>query len=246
MRLRYFMEFPNDVILYILFASFTLLFDRYRAARDNDVRLAELEAEMSRVRLQALESRLQPHFLFNALNTVSAVMYESVDEADRVLTRLAELLRRTLRHEAGTEVTLDQEIETLELYLTVIRARFGDRLTVTVDVDDEARAGAVPPLLLQPLVENALKHGDPGPGQPARVDITARRTNGALRIEVCDNGPGLRTTTEAALDSGIGLSTTCRRLQRHYGDVATLSLTPRDGGGLITRVVLPFRALASS
>lgn len=246
MRLRYLMEFPNDVILYILFVSFTMLFDRYRAARDNEVRLAELEAEMSRVRLQALEARLQPHFLFNALNTVSAVMYESVEEADRVLTRLAELLRRTLRHDAGAEITLAQEIETLELYLAVIRARFGDRLTVTVDIDDDARDGAVPPLLLQPLVENAVKHGDPGPGQPARVDVTARRVNGTLRIEVRDNGPGLSTTTEAALTAGIGLSTTGRRLQRHYGDGASLSLAQRDGGGLVTSVVLPFRALPKS
>jgi signal transduction histidine kinase len=244
MWIRFFMEFPNDIFLYAIIVSFTLIFGRYRASKENEVRVAELEVEMSRVRLQALEARLHPHFLFNALNTVSAVMYESVEDADRMLTRLGELLRRTLRNEAGTEVPLAEEVETLELYLDVVRARFGDRLSVSVDVSDDARQAAVPSLLLQPLVENALKHGDPGPGIPATVAVSAARSNGTVAIAVRDNGPGLRRSPDEALTSGIGLSTTQRRLERLYGRASNLSLANEKGGGLTVRVVLPYREAA--
>lgn len=246
MWIRFFMEFPNDVILYAIIVSFTLIFDRYRAAKDKEIRVAELEAEMARVRLQALEAKLQPHFLFNALNTVSAVMYESVDEADRVLTRLGELLRRTLRSEGGTEVSVDEEVETLELYLDVVRARFGDRLTVTVDVDEAARQASIPAFLLQPLVENALKHGDPGPGVPARIDVTAVRRNGAVVIAVSDNGPGLTAPEGDILSRGIGLSTTRRRLERLYGGASTLSFSTAGDGGLRVAIELPWREASRS
>jgi two-component system, LytTR family, sensor kinase len=241
MRLRYLMELPNDVIGYSLIVTITLLVEHYRLSRDREVRMAELEAEMSKVRLQALEAKLQPHFLFNALNTVSSVMYESVEEADRVLTRLADLLRRSLRYDAGTEVSLADEVETLELYLDVVRARFGDRLTVTVDIAPDSRVAAVPALLLQPLVENAIKHGDPGAGVPATIVVSAARSNGTLLLQVTDNGPGLSMPADLATASGVGLSTTRRRIERMYGDGGALTLSSPAEGGLTARVTIPFR-----
>ena len=244
MRLRYLMELPNDVIGYSLIVTITLLAEQYRLSRDREVRMAELEAEMSKVRLQALEAKLQPHFLFNALNTVSSVMYESVEEADRVLTRLSDLLRRSLRYDAGTEVSLADEVETLEMYLDVVRARFGDRLTVQVQIAPGAGAAAVPALLLQPLVENAIKHGDPGAGAAASILISAARSNGALLLEVTDNGPGLGMPAEQAMASGVGLSTTRRRIERMYGERGALLLSSRAEGGLTARISIPFRPRA--
>lgn len=239
-RLRYLMELPNDLVWYSIFLTIAILFEHYRVSRDREVRLAELEAEMSKVRLQALEARLHPHFLFNALNTISAVMYENVDEADRVLSRLGEFLRRTLRDDGVAEVPLREELETLELYLDIVRARFGDRLQVTVDADGDTKDAAIPPLVLQPLVENAIKHGDPGPGVDARVTVSARRNNGSVMIEVEDNGPGLSGSVEQALSGGIGLSTTQRRLERLYGATATLVLLPSASGGLRVQLAIPF------
>lgn len=238
---RYLMELPSDLVWYTVFASLTMLFNHYRASRDRELRLAELESEMAKVRLQALEARLHPHFLFNALNTVSSVMYEDVDRADQILTRLGDLLRRSLRHAPGAEVSLAEEIETLELYLDVIRARFGDRLQVSIDADASARCTAVPPFVLQPLVENAIRHGDPGPDREARVMVSASRENGRLILDVRDNGPGWQLPPDDAINAGIGLSTTKRRLERQYGGDAELSLEPAEGGGARVRIALPAR-----
>lgn len=241
MPVRYLMELPSDLIWYTVFVTLTLLFNHYRASRDREVRLAELEGEMTKVRLQALEARLHPHFLFNALNTVSSVMYEDVEQADRILTRLGDLLRRSLRHDPGSEVPLEEELETLELYLEVIRARFGDRLWVSVDAHPAVHRVRVPPFVLQPLVENAIRHGDPGPGRQARVAVRAVRDNGRLVMEVRDNGPGLRVPPDEALTGGIGLSTTKRRLERLYGDAGALTLEAGPEGGLCVRVSIPGR-----
>jgi signal transduction histidine kinase len=239
MRLRYFMELPNDLIWYAVFASLILLFDHYREARNKELKLAQLEAELSRVKLQSLEAQLHPHFLFNALNTVSSVMYEDVAAADAILSRLGDLLRRTLNRRGDAEVPLAEELETLELYLDILRVRFAERLEVRVEVEPGARDAAVPQLILQPLVENAVKHGDPGPGRPARITLRARRENGALSLEVEDNGPGLPKV--GSLRPGVGLDTTRRRLEQLYGDRQRLSFDPGAEGGLRVGVAIPYR-----
>ncbi len=232
MPLRYAMELPIDIILYAFVMGLLALFDRFREGREREIRLGE-------ARLEALEGRLRPHFLFNALNTVSAVMYEDVAAADTMLSRLADLLRRTLRRPAGGAVPLAEELETLELYLDIMRARFAERLQVEVRVDDEVRGAQVPPLVLQPLVENAILHGDPGPDATARIAVRARRTDGRLVLEVEDNGPGLDTTPEAAAGRGIGLDTTARRLTQLYGGLGRLTLENLPAGGVRARVTLP-------
>lgn len=244
MPLRYAMEFPMDLLSFTLIMGLVHLFDRYRAARDHEVRVAQLETELAQVRLQALEGQLRPHFLFNALNTVSSVMYENVAAADTMLARLADLLRRTLHRPDGGETPLGEELETLELYLGMMRARFGDRLSVTVSADEGVHRAAVPSFVLQPLVENALRHGDPGPGIEARVAVRARREDGRLVLEVEDNGPGFAGTTEEALGTGVGLANTARRLEQLYGAAQTLRLQPVERGGMRVSVALPFREIA--
>jgi LytS/YehU family sensor histidine kinase len=230
------------VLGFTLWMGLVYLFDRYSESRDRDVRVAQLETELTRVRLSALEGQLRPHFLFNVLNTISSVMYEDVAAADTMLARLADLLRRTLRRPSGSEVPLAEEIETLELYLDIMRVRFAERLSVDVQVDDAVRDAAVPALVLQPLVENALRHGDPGPGVPARISVRARRDDGSLLLEVEDNGPGLAGTQAEAVGKGVGLANTARRLEQLYGDRQALTLFNLTGGGLRVAVELPYRA----
>jgi LytS/YehU family sensor histidine kinase len=242
MPMRYAMEFPMDLLGFTLIMGLVYLFDRYSESRDREVRVAQLETELTRVRLSALEGQLRPHFLFNVLNTISSVMYEDVAAADTMLARLADLLRRTLRRPSGSEVPLAEEIETLELYLDIMRVRFAERLSVDVQVDDAVRDAAVPALVLQPLVENALRHGDPGPGMPARISVRARRADGSLLLEVEDNGPGLAATQGEAVGKGVGLANTARRLEQLYGDRQALTLSNLTGGGLRVAVELPYRA----
>lgn len=242
--MRYAMEFPMDLLGFTLIMGVVYLFDRYSESRDREVRLAQLETELTRVRLSALEGQLRPHFLFNVLNTISAVMYEDVRAADTMLARLADLLRRTLRRPEGAEIPLAEEIETLGLYLDIMRMRFAERLSVDVTIDDAARNAAVPALVLQPLVENALRHGDPGPGVAARIAVRARREDGSLVLEVDDNGPGLEEPQRDAIGKGVGLANTKRRLEQLYGDRQALTLANRAAGGLRVAVQLPYHTVS--
>jgi two-component system, LytTR family, sensor kinase len=246
MPVRYAMELPIDIVLYAFVIGSLYLFDRYLEGRERELRLARVETELGEARLEALEGRLHPHFLFNALNTISSVMYEDVAVADTMLSRLADLLRRTLRRPLGRDVSLAEELETLDMYLSIMRARFADRLRVNVQVDEEARTARVPPLVLQPLVENAIIHGDPGPDTSARIEVRARRDNGKLVLEVEDNGPGVPELPDQAAGRGrgIGLGTTSRRLAHLYGDRAGVTLENLPGGGVRAVVTLPFEASA--
>jgi sensor histidine kinase YesM len=240
MSLRYAMEFPNQLMGYAFWVVIILLFDHYRASRDRELRMAQLETELTRVRLHSLEAQLQPHFLFNALNTVSSVMYDDPAAADAMLARLSDLLRRTLQMTGVHEVPLADELATCDLYLAIMRVRFAERLDVRVRAGPGTHQALVPQLLLQPLVENAIRHGDPGPGLVARIDVIAQRTDGRLAIEVRDNGPGISETPAEVLERGVGLRNTVRRLRHLYGDDHHFQLANGDGGGLIVQIAIPF------
>lgn len=187
---RYAMELPKDVSTYVLVFVVMALFERYRAARDAEVRARDLEARLARAQLENLQAQLNPHFIFNALNTISAVMYEDVARADRMLVGLSELMRRALAASHRQEVTLAEELQVLEAYREIMRARFGDRLQFDLDVDDGLATALVPTLILQPLVENAIRHGAPTPPEPARIEVRVRREGDTMLLEVEDNGPG--------------------------------------------------------
>lgn len=237
---RFAMEFPKDLTIYVFIFGFLHLFDRYRRARARELRAAQLEAQLAHARLHNLQAQLHPHFLFNALNAISSIMYDDVRAADRMLTRLADLLRRALDASRAQVVTLGEELQLLEAYLEVMRARFGERLQARIEGDDDIRAALVPPLLLQPLVENALEHGAPIPPEPARVIIRCRREDDALVLQVQDNGPGLAHPDEPLVGRGVGLTNTVERLQGLYGPAARLSWREAPGGGLIMSLRLPY------
>jgi two-component system, LytTR family, sensor kinase len=244
MPLRYAMELPQQLIIFALVVALTYLLDRHRAARQRELRIAQLETELVRARLDALRSQLNPHFLFNTLNTVSSVMYENLDAADEVLSRLAELLRRAIRDDEAHEVPLAVELDTLELYLAIMRVRFGDRLDVRIRADEAARAALVPAMLLQPLVENAIEHGRTPGGDTLTIDLLAIVDAGVtMRIEVRDSGTGAAADE---LQRGIGLGNTAERLARLYGDAHRLEAGSVGGRGFRVRIELPFRAAADS
>jgi LytS/YehU family sensor histidine kinase len=242
--IRYAMEYPNDLIWYAVFVGFVYLIDAYVESRDREVRTAQLEARLAQAQLQALRLQLQPHFLFNTLNTIASVLYEDPRAADEMISRLSDLLRATLRAAGRQEVTLDEELRYLDLYVEIMRARFDDRLDVSLEVDPATREALVPQLLLQPLVENAIRHGA-GPDARAAIDVRARREGDGLVLTVRDRGPGLGAAAAEAVGRGVGLSNTVERLERLYGPGHGFSLRDADGGGLAATVTIPFRTAAA-
>ena len=202
------------------------------------VHVAELEMQLSDARVRALEMQLRPHFLFNALHTITALVRRGDPQrAVRTIVQLGDLLRAVLRSDAQV-VPLRDELELVERYLAIEAARFGDRLTVEVAVEGDAASALVPRLILQPLVENAVRHGiEPWPG-PGSVTVKAARRGDALLVEVVDTGRGPAAVARAG---GVGLENTRGRLRHLYGDRQRLSLLASPGGGAVVRVELPWR-----
>lgn len=249
MPARYAMEFSIHVLLYGIYITCIILYDNHTAARAREARLARVEADLAEAQVSALQARLQPHFLFNALNTISSVMYTDPAAADTMLARLADLLRRTLRVHA-TEIPLRDELEMVRLWLSVMEARFGDRMEVRFEVTDGAEQALVPPLLLQPLLENALKHAEPAPGGTLHIAVGASRVNrdgvDSLALEVRDDGPGLGVAPEEAFARGVGLSTTRQRVRTLHGEAGAMQLELAPEGGLAVRLALPWRETADA
>jgi LytS/YehU family sensor histidine kinase len=231
MPVRYFMEFPVDVLSYAIAAGFTTLTLRL-------VRAAQLEKTLAQAQLQNLRLQLNPHFLFNTLNTISAAMYEDVAVADRMISRLSDLLRSTLEQGQSQEVPIERELEFLRLYVETMKARFEEKLEVDVQANSETLGAMVPPLLLQPLVENSIRYGADPKTSKVRVEVRAVRENGSLCLEVRDHGPGLSEPREAG--NGIGLSNTAERLERLYGGAHRLDLRNASDGGLVVTLKVPF------
>lgn len=240
MRIRYFMEFPVDVFAFVSMAIAIYALDFYHASKQREVAAARLETDLAQAQLQNLRLQLQPHFLFNALNTISSVMYEDVRAADEMLARLSEFLRLTLRSAPAQEVRLSEELEFLDLYLNIMRARFESNLRVNMEIENGLENALVPQLVLQPLVENSIRHGAAPDSGLVSIDVSARRTPGALQIRIRDHGIGMRESRQTLLGRGIGLANTAGRLDRLYGPDHHLDLANAEDGGLVVSVSIPF------
>ena len=234
------MNFDWEMMTYwaIVGLSHALLY--YRESRDRALRTAQLETRLIEAQLKTLQQQLHPHFLFNTLHAVSTLMHRDVAAADRTLMRLSDLLRLTLERLGEQEVTLASELEFLRKYLDIERMRFADRLVVQFDVTAEAEAAFVPTLLLQPLVENAIKHGVARKSGPGHIQISARREHDKLHIEIRDDGVGLSEDALTALHKGIGVSTTRARLQHQFGADFRFEFH-RLPQGVAVVVVVPWR-----
>jgi signal transduction histidine kinase len=213
-------------------------FDYYQRFHERELRASELEGRLAQARLQALQSQMNPHFLFNTLHTISALMHKDVEAADRMVMKLSELLRLALDNTDTHEVPLSQELDFLERYLEIEKTRFRERLNVEMDIAPETLQARVPNLVLQPLVENAIRHGVERHARPGKIVLRAHRQNGQLELEVQDNGGGI--PEGKAIREGIGLTNTRSRLQQLYGAAQKFELKNVESGGLLARVVLPF------
>lgn len=234
------LNFDWEMMTYWAIAGISHAVLYYRESRDRALRAAQLETRLVAAQLKTLQQQLQPHFLFNTLHAISALMHRDVDAADRTLMRLSDLLRMTLDSLGQQEVTLKSELEFLSKYLEIEQTRFADRLIVRYDVQPEALDTLVPNLLLQPLVENAIKHGVARKAGSGHIDITARRDHDKLWIEVRDDGAGLSDSALDALQKGIGVSTTRARLQHQFGADYRFEFH-RLSQGVAVVVALPWR-----
>ena len=212
----------------------------YERAKAREQREAELESRLTQARLQALRMQLNPHFLFNTLNSIASLIHEQ-PQAEEMIEALSDLLRLTLSDSERQEVTVREELHFLDRYLLIEQTRFGDRLNIEKQIDVASLEAVVPMLILQPLVENAVKHGIEARIAPGLIRITVEHLGGMLRLVVSDNGRGLGPGGEATLKEGVGLSNTRARLHELYGSNGSLVLAPGKTGGLSAEIRLPWR-----
>jgi two-component system, LytTR family, sensor kinase len=238
---------PVDVIIYWMIVGAGYAFEYYRRFREQqlqsarlELRATQLETQLVQAQLQALKMQLHPHFLFNTLHAISALMDDDVKGARRMIARLSELLRLTLESVGQQEVSLRQELDALERYLEIEQIRFQDRLTVQLAVAPETLDASVPNLILQPIVENAIRHGIAPRSSAGRIEIRAERRDGMIELQVIDDGPGL-SPGDKEFKEGIGLANTRARLRQLYGDEHRIEIKGADEGGLVVKLSIPFR-----
>ena len=228
----------------VLGMAHALLF--YRRVKDRERRGVELEARVNQARLQTLRMQINPHFLFNTLNSISSLVYDQPRTADEMIGSLSDLLRLTLNTSHRQEITLREELDFLGQYLFIEQTRFGDRLKVEKDIEPAALDAIVPNLILQPIVENAFKHGIEARLGPGVIQISAQRAGEALLLEITDNGRGLAKAAGGRVAEGVGLTNTRARLRGLYRDDASLEYGPRPEGGFRVAVQIPWRTEPNS
>jgi LytS/YehU family sensor histidine kinase len=214
----------------------------YAALQAERERSLRAEAATHQAQLEALRYQINPHFLFNALNAVSTLVTERRnDEAARMLSRVSDFLRLTLTAPVRDEIALADEIDYVRQYLDIEQVRFGDRLRTEIDVTPDAWEAAVPAFVLQPLIENAVRHAIAPRESGGAITIEAQRAGGVLRVVIVDDGPGVRDDGRANGPGRIGLTNTRDRLRRLYGDRGRVELASGPNGGTRATIEIPFR-----
>jgi signal transduction histidine kinase len=234
-----FVNIDKELLVYAIIVVISHAADYYQRYREGELRASQAQ-------LQALKMQLHPHFLFNALHSISALVHTDPDAADKMIARLGDFLRLTLESSAAQVVPLRQEIEFLNCYLEIERIRFRDRLTTLIDADPQVLDCRVPNLILQPIVENAIRHGVSQRSAPGHVEVRAARAGASLRLEVRDNGRGLPEGAAAASapspkGGGVGLANTRARLQRLYGAAYRFDLSNSPAGGAVVTLEIPLQ-----
>jgi hypothetical protein len=232
----------GDAFIYAAVLGVATTLGYHRRLRERELRAVQLEAQLALAQVQALKMQVHPHFLFNTLHAVTVLIREDPTAATRVVTRLGDLLRLTLSRATTPQVSFRRELEILTLYLEIERTRFHDRLEITYDVQPATLGALVPDLILQPLVENAIRHGVSPNAGTGHIQVRSRRDGEWLDVEIRDNGAGL--ARGHVRPDGIGLTTTRARLERLYGDQQQLTLANLPEGGCVARIRIPFQLTA--
>jgi two-component system LytT family sensor kinase len=234
-------DFDTLALLYSVIILVDHSFVYYRRYQQSLVKAANLQTQLAQAQLRALKMQLHPHFLFNTLHTITALVHEDPELAELTIARLSELLRLFLANSAIHEVPLGEELRILDLYLEMERTRFENRLSVQFDVPTDLRQAMVPSLVLQPLVENSIRHGIGKRSAPGRISVSAERYGDTLLLRVVDNGAGLQESGKYCSQTGMGLAITRGRLESLYAEKQSLVLRDVQTGGAEVRITLPFR-----
>jgi two-component sensor histidine kinase len=234
-------NYTEGIGIYLLIAFLFSAYGYYQRYRQGMLRASQLEAQLSQAQLQALKMQLHPHFLFNTLHSISALLYKDTEAARKMITRLGDFLRLTLENSGTQEVTLKQEMEFLRCYLEIERIRFQDRLTTRLFVDPNALDTLVPNLILQPIVENAIRYAIAPRSTPGEIEILAQQEDGFLRIRIRDDGPGLpmNRSVDSLFKKGLGLVNTQARLDHMYGAEHRFEIANDPDGGLAVTLEIP-------
>jgi two-component system, LytTR family, sensor kinase len=231
----------TSIIVYLFVIASYYTFDFYQRYRARDTKATQLEGMLAKAELQNLKMQLHPHFLFNTLHTISVLITKDPEAANQVLIRLSDLLRMVLENIGTQEVKLREELEFLSGYLEIEQIRFRDRLKVSLRIEPDILDARVPSFILQPLVENAVRHGISQLLGSGVIEISGRREDAMIRLEIKDNGSGLEADNENPIKEGIGLSTTRARLFQLYGADQLFEVCDGPGGGVLATIILPYR-----
>lgn len=234
-------HFNQGLLSYWLIAAVAINIDSYRKFRDREIRTLELEAQLVKAQMQSLKVQINPHFLFNTLHLVSGLVYRDPKEADAVLARLGRLIRSHMELSEDQEIPMESEMALLNAYTDIMIRRFGDRLKVALRLDEEVRNALLPCFLLQPLVENSIRHGIGSRIEGGKVWLEAGREGESLVLRVADDGVGFSDVAAVSDIRGTGLANLRKRLELIYGDRQTMTLGHRPGGGAEVVITLPFR-----
>jgi two-component system, LytTR family, sensor kinase len=230
-----------DLLIYAATLGVSYAVSYYFRFREREFRASQLETQLAQAQLQTLKMQLHPHFLFNTLNAIAGLVRDSRNKAAvNMIAGLSDLLRYTLENAGKQEVALKEELEFLELYLDIQQMRFSDRLKVELQIEPETLGALVPNLILQPLVENAIRHGISRRATSGTVGVSAKRDDGLLYIRIYDDGPGLKRDKGRGTVEGVGLSNTRARLRQLYSEEQNFSLSEREGGGVEATLIIPF------
>jgi two-component system, LytTR family, sensor kinase len=236
-------SFATGVLIYWALVLAAHGLNYYRSYQIEELRTHQLRAQLSQAQLQALRMQLQPHFLFNTLHSINDLVLEDPEAATKMITRLGDFLRMTLEGSAAPTIPLQQELEFLNHYLEIEKLRFHQRLLVEIKIAPDVLSAQVPNFILQPLVENALRHGVPTRLGPSRLKVTARRSGQRLELSVQDDGPGF---ADAGIQrkNGLGLSNTSERLKYLYGEEQSLAVNGNGSSGAAVTLTIPFTTSA--
>ncbi|HEX3183370.1 MAG TPA: histidine kinase [Pyrinomonadaceae bacterium] len=238
-------SFGSDLVVYGAVIGIFYALDYYRKYREREILATRLESQLAQAQLDSLRMQLHPHFLFNTLNGIVGLVRDNKNQAAvSMLVGLSDLLRHTLEHSSRQEVELREELSFIKLYLSIQEMRFSDRLRIEFDIDPQTARALVPNLILQPLTENALRHGIARSVASGVVGITSAVEDGHLRLMVYDNGGGLPDDWQMKGSTGIGLANTAARLQQLYDDNHQFDIRNRDEGGVEVLILMPLRISA--